>query len=104
VLLLKTATPNPVDIFLVPAILFALSGAAAAGPKRLASDTYKRLNLSVIGLFLARLAARALPERVLFDYGIILEITVTVASFLGLLRGHQNEPGPKLLNSFTASS
>lgn len=98
-----TATSNPVDIFLVPTILFALSGAAAVGSKRLASDTYKRLNLSVIGLFLARLAARALPERILLDYGIVLEVAAAGASFIGLLRGHQNESGPKLLNSFTSS-
>jgi len=37
-----------VSCFLVPLILFALHGAALAGPKRLSSDTYKALSASII--------------------------------------------------------
>ena len=94
------ASFNAIDIFLLPSSFVALSGAAAAGPKRLSSDTYKRLNLSVVGLFVTRLASRALPEGVVFDPLVLLEIAAIGASFVGLFRGQQNES--KLLKSFSS--
>ena len=46
---------DPIHAFMFPAVFLALSGAGIAGDKRLASDTYKGLNLTILFIMISRL-------------------------------------------------
>ena len=99
---------NPFEMLLEPAIYLALAGAAIAGPKRLSSDTYKKLNLTLM----LSLIVRIFFSRAIFCDGLTRTVTDVgrdvvglLSTLIGYLRGEMfGKDEPKLLKAFTSHS
>ena len=95
---------DPIQAFLFPAVFFALSGAAIVGDKRLASDTYKGLNLTVLMIMIARLGmdrTNLVSIASQHQNGYFFTIMATLSCLVGFYKGASFERnGPMLLKVF----
>lgn len=96
---------DPIQVFLFPAVFLALSGASIAGDKRLASDTYKGLNMTVLLMMVSRLG---MEKRGLVSvtgqhpYAYIYTTLSALSCLVGLYKGKAyGKGGPMLLKAFS---
>ena len=95
---------DPFEAFLFPAVFLALSGAAIAGQKRLASDTYKGLNLSLLFVYTARFLLDAKEVISMPPGGQFLAVISLIACTVGYCRGNSyGKDSPRLLKAFDSS-
>ena len=95
---------DPIQAFMFPSVLLALSGAAIAGDKRLASDTYKSLNLTMLLIVISRLGmdlVGLVSIATQHQLSYLFTALTTFTCLFGYYKGNAfGKDGPVLLKAF----